>query len=530
MRITNSMMSDQFLINANDSLNRLAKAQSQVDSNKRIDSIDDDPLATMSSLRARNKLSSLAEYQDSIKTANSSLKENSTEVDSLNSVLQSAYELMSSANSGSKTDSDLAAIRDEMANLRDEVLSISNSSLGTRYLFSGNSSVKPFSVSSSGGHLSYNGIDLTQYALRDETTAQIGGANQAHQQLDQPQNGEATSTLGMLDDSKTTDYQSQEILVPRVLSSLDSMIQGGKSTIYAAQKFGAGINPDHVDALKSAMNTLSDLREKLESANNKESGIPEQIATKQSEIAELEKDPVNNQDAIAKRQEELAALQDKLGNAYSRSEIDNLIKYGQNPAPTLPTTTTYLTDSFSALKSAMSGIQGDMNDSIGSVTNTQLGVENDAVRTIQIGTAQAVKSSLNGLELMGVSVTKDVSGTATTQNSNSTNLYYILDKCVGILNGDLNKSMMGSMVTTLQSAQSQVLSLNTEIGTAQNRLSMISDRYNASELNYSAMQSEAEDADMAQAAVALTTAKTVYNAALAAGAKIIQTSLVDFLR
>ena len=171
-----------------------------------------------------------------------------------------------------------------------------------------------------------------------------------------------------------------------------------------------------------------------------------------------------------------------------------------------------------------------MNDSIGSVTNTQLGVENDAVRTIQIGTAQAVKSSLNGLELMGVSVTKDVSGTATTQNSNSTNLYYILDKCVGILNGDLNKSMMGSMVTTLQSAQSQVLSLNTEIGTAQNRLSMISDRYNASELNYSAMQSEAEDADMAQAAVALTTAKTVYNAALAAGAKIIQTSLVDFLR
>jgi flagellar hook-associated protein 3 FlgL len=137
---------------------------------------------------------------------------------------------------------------------------------------------------------------------------------------------------------------------------------------------------------------------------------------------------------------------------------------------------------------------------------------------------------------MGVSVkqTKDPATgkttSADTNQSNATNLYYILDKCVGVLNGDLDKSLMGSMVTTLQSAQSQVLSLNTDVGTSQNRMSMISDRYVASKVNYSGMLSDAEDADMAEAAVTLTTAKTVYNAALAAGAKIVQTSLVDFLR
>lgn len=529
MRITNSMMSDQFLLDANDSLSRLAKAQEQVDSTKKIHSIDDDPLATMSSLKARNKLSSLAEYQDSIKTANSSLKENSTEVDSLNTVLQSAYELLSSANSGSKTSTNFATIGEEMANLRDEVLSISNSSLGTRYLFSGSSSAKPFSVSSSGGHLSYNGIDLTQYALRDEVTSQINGTEKSYQEINQPQNSEAQSTLAMLDDTKSTDYQMQKTLTPRVISALESMVQSGKNAAYAAQKFGAGIDASNVNALNSAMSTISSLKDQLETANNKESGISDQIAAKQSEITELQKDPINNQDAIAKKQEELTALQSKLGNAFSRQEIDNIVKYGQSTVPALPTTTTYLTDAFNAVKSAMTGIQKNMNDSIGTAANTQLGIENDAVRTIQIGTTQTVKSSLNGLELMGVSVSKSGGGTATTQNSDATNLYYILDKCVSILNGDLDKSLMGSMVTTLQTAQSQVLSLNTEIGTAQNRLSMISDRYTASNLNYKSMQSDAEDADMAEAAVSLTTAKTVYNAALAAGAKIVQTSLVDFL-
>lgn len=55
-------------------------------------------------------------------------------------------------------------------------------------------------------------------------------------------------------------------------------------------------------------------------------------------------------------------------------------------------------------------------------------------------------------------------------------------------------------------------------------------RYTTSELNYTEMKSNAEDVDMAEAIMNLTTAKTVYNAALAGGAQIIQTSLIDFLR
>lgn len=529
MRITNTMMSDQFLVDANDSLNRLAKAQEQVDSTKKINAIDDDPLATMASLKARNKLSSLAEYQSSISTANSSLKENSTELDSLNTVLQSAYELMSSANSGSKTSSDLTAVRDEMANLRDEVLSISDSSLGTRYLFSGNSSAKPFSVTSDGSHLVYNGIDLTKYALRDETTSQLADTQSAYTNVNSNQENETQTTLEMLDSNQTTEYQSQNVLVPRIISALDSMIQSGKTAAYAATKFGTGVTTDHTSALNDSISALSKLKTTLETENSKETGIADQINTAQEELAELQKDPVNNADAITKKKQEIETLTSKSSNEYSRSTIDGIVKNGLTDATTGTVTVKSLKDAYDSAVSAMTNVQADMNGSIS--TQTSLATENSAVRTIQIGTTQTVKSSLNGLELMGISVTNVEGKTdeATTKGSDSTNIYYILDKCVSVLNGDLDSSLMGQMVTTLQSAQSQVLSLNTDVGTSQNRLSMISNRYVTSKTNYASMQSDAEDADMAEAAVTLTTAKTVYNAALAAGAKIVQTSLVDFL-
>jgi flagellin-like hook-associated protein FlgL len=62
------MMSDMFLSDANNSLNRVYKYQNQVDSTKRVSRISEDPQATMVALKARNKLSNLSMYQSNIKT------------------------------------------------------------------------------------------------------------------------------------------------------------------------------------------------------------------------------------------------------------------------------------------------------------------------------------------------------------------------------------------------------------------------------------------------------------------------------
>lgn len=85
------------------------------------------------------------------------------------------------------------------------------------------------------------------------------------------------------------------------------------------------------------------------------------------------------------------------------------------------------------------------------------------------------------------------------------------------------------MISELQGAQDNVLGFETNLGATENRLDLISSRYDSSITNYTKMQSDAVDADMAEAITNFTTAQTVYNAALAAGAEIVQTSLIDFL-
>ncbi|HBY20366.1 MAG TPA: hypothetical protein DEG71_05055 [Clostridiales bacterium] len=63
-----------------------------------------------------------------------------------------------------------------------------------------------------------------------------------------------------------------------------------------------------------------------------------------------------------------------------------------------------------------------------------------------------------------------------------------------------------------------------------NRLDLIKARLENDEINYTQLKSDNEDADMAETITKLTTQQTIYEASLSAGAKIIQMSLVDFMK
>lgn len=142
--------------------------------------------------------------------------------------------------------------------------------------------------------------------------------------------------------------------------------------------------------------------------------------------------------------------------------------------------------------------------------------EASKITKLQIGTSQTADITITGLELLG---------------TGDKNIYHAIGKAIKILeSGTADTEALGRIITTIQDAQSSVLTVQTRIGATQNRMDMISDRYFSSELNYTAMRSEAEDVDMAEAIMNLTTAKTVYNAALAGGAELLRTSLIDFLR
>ncbi|MCL2747421.1 MAG: flagellar hook-associated protein FlgL [Oscillospiraceae bacterium] len=85
-------------------------------------------------------------------------------------------------------------------------------------------------------------------------------------------------------------------------------------------------------------------------------------------------------------------------------------------------------------------------------------------------------------------------------------------------------------IDIMQDLQRNVLSVMAEIGGRQNRLDMMKERFAQDVINYTQMKSDVEDLDMAEAIMNYSMAEAVYRAALSVGGRILQPTLVDFMR
>lgn len=82
----------------------------------------------------------------------------------------------------------------------------------------------------------------------------------------------------------------------------------------------------------------------------------------------------------------------------------------------------------------------------------------------------------------------------------------------------------------LDAAMDNLLAQRAEVGARYNRLELAEQRMADTETTVTSLLSDQEDVDMARAIMDLQSTQAAYNTALAAGARIIQPTLVDFLR
>lgn len=85
------------------------------------------------------------------------------------------------------------------------------------------------------------------------------------------------------------------------------------------------------------------------------------------------------------------------------------------------------------------------------------------------------------------------------------------------------------MLKQLDDHTSNVSKEHADLGSRMNRLELIGNRLKDDELTYTKLLSENEDTDYAKTIMLLSAAESVYQASLQTGAKIIQTSLVNFI-
>ncbi len=85
-------------------------------------------------------------------------------------------------------------------------------------------------------------------------------------------------------------------------------------------------------------------------------------------------------------------------------------------------------------------------------------------------------------------------------------------------------------LTVLDGKMEDLLSARSAIGAKINRLDLQLNRLEETQISYTGLLSKNEDADQAEVIMYLKVQETVYRASLAAGARIIQPTLIDFIR
>lgn len=151
MRITNTMMAANTIRNINNAANRLAKAQEVVTSQQTIQQPSDDPVVATRTIKYRNYVATVEQYQTNVETATSWQEVTESALQDLNKIITDARTLTSQADNDTLSEDQLAAIKEKVEVLLDEAVQTMNSTYAGRYVFAG------FST----GEAPYELVDMT---------------------------------------------------------------------------------------------------------------------------------------------------------------------------------------------------------------------------------------------------------------------------------------------------------------------------------------------------------------------------------
>lgn len=114
-------------------------------------------------------------------------------------------------------------------------------------------------------------------------------------------------------------------------------------------------------------------------------------------------------------------------------------------------------------------------------------------------------------------------------SSGTSQLLNMMDNLKNALNSGDHQAVSNT-IADIDKELENVLSIRADAGAKSNRLDLTKNRLQSDNYNFTTLLSKNEDADMAQVITNLKMDENVYRASLAAGARIIEPSLIDFLK
>ncbi len=523
MRITENLIALNFLRRTGDTLSRMAAAQEQMASGRKLLKPSDDPLAMSKSLAIRHELRSVAAWSDNASSATAFMSSTEDAMQEISDLLSRGKELILAGNNDTTDPTGAEAQALELRSIVEALIQISNRDIGGRSIFGGRETNTP-AYSRIGGNVVYRGDD-------GDILEQLG--------------------KGLLVGINLNGPQAFQTVPSRIHGDVDLDPALSTTTLLSSLRDGNGIVPATIQledgngvVADVALGGAENIGEVLAAINNAGTGI---VATISADRKAIELTDTTGGGSFTVRDVQGGDFAQSLG-LETTSDTGTILGTDLEPAVSEDTPMALLFGGAGippgtwTLRNTVGGEQRSAVIDPGQA-NT-LGDLLDLVNSARTpdGQGLGLRATLDG---RGLSVTSTIpqttigiddstpGGSASIMGvagvGTSLDVFALLEQAAAAVESR-DHDAMDAALADIDAAIHQTSGIRGTYGARARQVLTLAENLQDREVDVTLRLSDVEDADLAQAAIELTKAETVYNASLATGTRMLELSLFNYIR
>lgn len=522
MRVTENLLARTFLNHSSSTLARVARLQEEIASGRKVFRPSDDPLAVQKILDLKSQTGAVEAFRDNASAATAFMGVTEAALEEVSSVLSRARELLVAALNDTSDDDATAAQAEELRGLLDTLLLAANRDLGGRHVFGGGETLTPAYAKTPNGVV-YRGDT-------GEIVQELGPGLRVALNLSGP--------------------QAFETVPSSIVGSVDLDPSVSTITPLADLRSGRGVTTGHIRITDSNgvaqeidLLAATNLGHVIDAINNAGISVVASVAPDGQSI-ELT-DTGGGSDFVVEDLFDGTLAQD-LGirgswSSGSASGIDldpivseatpiALILQGNG----LPPGTWILrnddpdTERRATIDPAGANTVGDLIELLEGATTTDgssIGVRVHIDRTNLVIESKFRHTHLSVADSTGTSARSlGIAGSATAKDA-----FRLLEEAAAAVQAR-DRDAMDRMLREVVSAIDGTAGIRGSYGTRGRQVLTLAESLDRQKLDLTVRLSDVEDTDLAEAALELAQAQTVYNAALATGSRLFEQNLFTFIR
>ncbi|MGG2075414.1 flagellar hook-associated protein FlgL [Lysinibacillus irui] len=143
MRVTQSMLSNNMLLNLNRSYGKMSKLQDQINSGSKITRPSDDPVIAVKGMGYRRDLGQVEQYTRNMNEVNNWLDTTDESLNQVGEQMKRVRELVIQAANDTNTPEEREKVKMEIDQIRKQIQDVGNTKIADRFIFSGTNTQQP---------------------------------------------------------------------------------------------------------------------------------------------------------------------------------------------------------------------------------------------------------------------------------------------------------------------------------------------------------------------------------------------------